>query len=103
MSDFVSKQSLKLFNKFDLPYDFLDVDVLMWPDKESYRENLEFFKKFKVVNDVAERGVALVEEYNRCLTKDEEQFLYLLQVVKEHRRKYPNCDKKTLQQISYIA
>lgn len=99
MSDFVSKQSLKLFDKFDLPYDFLDEDVLLWPDSESYQENLEFFEKLKVVNDVAERGVALVEEYNRCLTKDEEQFQYLLQVVKEHRRKYPNCNKNTLQQI----
>ncbi|CAD6217544.1 GSCOCG00011374001-RA-CDS [Cotesia congregata] len=71
----------------------------MWPDNESYQENLKFFEKLKVVNDVAERVVALVEEYNKCLTKNEEQFQYLLQVVKEHRRKYPNCDKKTLQQI----
>ncbi|CAH1110777.1 unnamed protein product [Psylliodes chrysocephalus] len=80
MSDFVSKQSMKLFDKFDLPYDFLDKDVLMWPDNESYKENLDFFEKLKVANDVAERGVALVEEYNRCLTKYEEQFQYLLQV-----------------------
>ncbi|CAH1115491.1 unnamed protein product [Psylliodes chrysocephalus] len=74
MSDFVSKLSLKLFDKFDLPYDFLDEDVLIWPDNESYQENLEFFEKLKVVNDVAGHGVALVEEYNRCLTKDEKQF-----------------------------
>lgn len=63
---------------------------------ESYQENVAFFKRLSVVNDVAERGVALIEEYNKCLTKNEEQLQYLLQVVKNHRQKYPNCNKINL-------
>ncbi|GBP52057.1 hypothetical protein EVAR_97527_1 [Eumeta japonica] len=81
-----------MFELFDLSYDFLDEDVTLWPENQNFLENLEYFKKLQVVNDVAERGVALIEQYNRCLTKDEEQLQYLLQVVTEHRKQYPNCN-----------
>ncbi|GBP55207.1 hypothetical protein EVAR_36789_1 [Eumeta japonica] len=74
LSDFVSQKSLNLFKIFDLPYDFLDVDIELWASDESYKENEEYFKQMKVVNDVAERGVALVSEYNQCLTKTNTSF-----------------------------
>lgn len=93
LSDFVSQKSLNLFEIFDLPYDFLDLDIELWTSNDSYKENEEYFKQLKVVNDVAERGVALVSEYNQCLTKNEDQFQYLLQVAKDHRAKFPNCNK----------
>lgn len=96
LSAFVSKKSLTLFQIFDLPYDFLEVDVGAWSKTESYKENLEFFRELTVVNDVAERGIALIEEYNNCLTKNEDQLQYLLQVVQEHRRRFPNFNKETL-------
>ena len=38
----------------------------------------------RVVNDVAERGVALTQEYNQILTKDEEQKQILLLGVEDH-------------------
>lgn len=50
----------------------------------------------RVVNDIAERGVALIEEYNKLITINEEQKQYLLLVVKQHRQKYPNTKKSTL-------
>jgi len=50
----------------------------------------------RVVNDTAERGVALLQEYNALLTKDEEQTQFVLQVVKEHRKLYPDSNKATL-------
>ncbi|CAH1102939.1 unnamed protein product [Psylliodes chrysocephalus] len=73
LSEFFLKNSLKLFETFDLPCDFLEVDVSLWPNNESYKDNLDFFKQLSVVNDVAERGIALIEDYNNCLTKNEEQ------------------------------
>ena len=94
LSDFVSKKSLELFKKFDLPSDFLEKDISTWSNDDSYIECAEFFKTLKVTNDVAERGIALIEEYNNYLTKDEEQLQYLLQVVREHRQRYPDCLKK---------
>ncbi|GBP05956.1 hypothetical protein EVAR_3229_1 [Eumeta japonica] len=97
LSNFVSDKSLELFTKFDLPSDFLEEDILSWPDNESYKICLEFFKTLKVTNDVAERGIALIEEYNCCLTKDEDQLQYLLQVVRNHRQQFSDCNKKSLQ------
>lgn len=93
LSQFVSMRSINIFESFDLSYEFIDEDVTLWPQNPNFLENLEYFGKLQVVNDVAERGVALIEQYNRCLTKDEEQLQYLLQVVTEHRKQYPNCNK----------
>ena len=49
-----------------------------------------------VVNDHAERGVALVQEYSSRLTKDEDKFQYLLKLVADNRKKYPQFSKKAL-------
>lgn len=96
LSDFVSTESLGLFKDFDLPYEFINEEVQNWPNIDSFQECKRFFNHLAVVNDVAERGVALIEEYNKCLTKNEEQLQYLLLVISEYRKKYPNCNKKTL-------
>ena len=98
LSDFVSKKSLDLFKKFDLSCDFLEKNILTWSHEDSYNECAEFFKTLKVTNDVAERGVALIEEYNNYLTKDEQQLQYLLQVVRQHRQRYSKCYENSLQQ-----
>jgi len=50
----------------------------------------------RVVNDIAERGVALMDEYNKLHTTDEEQKQFLLLVVKEYHQWYPDRSKKTL-------
>lgn len=52
----------------------------------------------RVVNDKAERGVKLIQDFNDTLTKDEDQKQFLLQVVTECRRLYPDTSKSTLGQ-----
>ena len=49
-----------------------------------------------VTNDTAERGVAIILEYNGLLSKTEEQTQFILQVVKEHRKLFPNALKRTV-------
>jgi len=49
-----------------------------------------------VVNDCAERGVALIQSYNNALTKNEDEKQYLLQLVSDHRKKYPKPNKTVL-------
>lgn len=49
-----------------------------------------------VVNDCAERGVKLIEDFNKLLTKDEEDLQFLLQVVSSYREKFPSHAKKDL-------
>ena len=48
-----------------------------------------------VTNDTAERGVAIIQEYNGLLSKTEEQTQFILQVVKEHRKLFPNALKRS--------
>ena len=47
----------------------------------------------RVVDDAAERGVRLVTDYSQILTKDEQQLQLLLQLVEEHRNKFPDMKK----------
>jgi len=44
----------------------------------------------RVVNDIAERGVTLMEEYNKLHTTNEEQKQFLLLLIKQFRQKYPD-------------
>ena len=80
----------------DLPDDFLDVDPDEWEPRVDYQEALAVVKAMNVVNDHAERGVALIQEYCGLITKDESQLQYLLQIVQNHRHKYPDSRKQTL-------
>ena len=57
-------------------------------------------RSINCMNDTAERGVALIEEYNRLHTQDEQQKQFLLQVVSDHRRVYRDFAKVTLSTIN---
>ena len=56
----------------------------------------QFASGLKVVNDIAERGVRLMEEYKDVLTDDEEQRKMILLCVEETRKLYPDFKKSTL-------
>lgn len=96
LSDFASKNSLFLFKQFDLSYTFLDKAPELFDKDQTYLNCLKIFKSLRVVNDVAERGVALVEEYHSLLTKSEEQTQFLVQLVQQHRTDFSNCNKTKL-------
>ena len=48
-----------------------------------------------MVNDTAERGVKLIQDFNNSITKNEAQKQYLLQCVEEYRKIYGDCKKST--------
>ena len=56
----------------------------------------KFARTVKLVNDVAERGVKLANDYCNCLTKDSEERKKLIMVVQNHRRSYPKLRKMDL-------
>lgn len=94
ISDFVTKKSIFFFEKLELDTRFLNLDPNLWEMDENYENVRKTVQNLKVVNDVAERGVALVEQFNNSLTKKEDEKQYLLQVVQQHRQRFPNCSKK---------
>ena len=63
---------------------------------EGFQRSSQIVRNLAVVNDHAERGVALIQEFNGSLTKDEEQLQFLLQVVADHRKAFPDKRKRTL-------
>lgn len=78
--------------------DFLRESPNLWTDNDHYKEVWKIVKSLKVVNDLAERGVKLISDYNDLLTTDEDQKQYVLQVVSECRKLYPDAFKATLSQ-----
>lgn len=96
VSQFVSRKSANLFTQLEVSSDFLHIPPHEWPGNKNFEDARTVVKNLKVVNDMAERGVALMEEFNQRFTTDEEQMQFVLQTVQAHRKKYPDCTKKLL-------
>ena len=94
---FINSKSSRFFDRFSIKTEFLDYDCDTWKKREDYTEGLNIVKNQRVVNDAAERAVHLAEDYIKInLVKKEDQVQYLLQVVSEFKKDFPDSNKKTL-------
>ena len=84
LEDFVTQKSLNFFKILELDESFLLKDISLWETDPSYISSKKICKMLIVVNDAAERGVSLIQEYNSRHTKNEEVLQSLLQVVQEN-------------------
>jgi len=88
------------FNRFfeilGINTDFLDVDVSEWASHHSYMQAQQTVASLPVVNDHAERAVRPLQDYNKVLTRSEEQLQGLLHTVSAHRKSLPDVKKTTL-------
>ena len=98
VADFVTSASSRIFQAFKLNTEFLDKDPAEWVNDQSFSSSQQVLLAIAVVNDFAERGVALIQDYNKVLTKDEQQRQYLLQVVEWHRRQFHGARKQDILQ-----
>lgn len=96
LDELVTQQTMLLFECLKIPKSFLKQNPKLWHKNKDFIKGKSIIDNLKVTNDHAERGVALVQEFNKLNTKDEEQFQFLLQMVKKHRTLYPDCKKQTL-------
>ena len=96
LEDFVTSNTKSFFAISGLPSTFLNIPVEDWPTDESFCVSKNAVCNLKVVNDIAERGVKLIEDYNKILTNDEQQKQYLLQVVSSFQKKLKDKNKSTL-------
>lgn len=93
VANFTSKNTINLFNMLSLPQDFLQLPASQWKENEEYKKARTAVTKLSVINDHAERGVALVQDFTGRLTKNEDQLQCLLQIVADHRKHYPQALK----------
>lgn len=96
IEDFVSSNTLRFFDINGISSKFLKKEVEIWEDDESYKASKDIVCSMRVVNNIAERSVALMEEYNKLITANEEQKQYLLLLIKQYRQKFPDTKKSTL-------
>ena len=71
--EFNFTKNKRIFRQIFHPNGFLQKDPLEWEDDNSFQIGLEIIKKLKVLNDTAERGVKLMEDYNKILSRSEEE------------------------------
>lgn len=96
IDDFVTPQTRNFFIRFGIQDEFLKLDPSVWSQDERYQMGLNIVKQMKVVNDTAERAVHLFSEYNKILTLDEDQKQYVVQLVGDYRKQYPDANKSTV-------
>jgi len=97
LEDFVSSATQNFFTITGIPSTFLcQLDVASWDENDEYKVAKSIVTGLKVTNDLAERGVALMDEYNKLHTNDEEQKQFLLLIVQKYRQQYHDRKKSTL-------
>lgn len=95
----VGERSVIVFNRLNFTVDdiqFLKYSSKKWPEFESFRRFQKVVGSLKVTNDVAERGVRLMEEYKDILTHDPDQRNMILHCVEKARKSFPDFSKTTL-------
>lgn len=97
ISDFFTKHAMKLFDRFNLSQNFLKKDPTLWEVDGEYLKAKSIIMNLTVVNDCAEQGVQLIENFNRHLTKDEDDLQFIMYVVSEYRKSHSCSTKKSLQ------
>jgi hypothetical protein len=61
----------------------------------------EITKRLIVTHDTVERGVALMQQNNGFLSKTEKQTQFIIQVVSEHRKRFADARKSTVDEGLY--
>lgn len=95
---FITENTVHFFSRFDISRDFLEKDPSEWSDDDEFKNTRALLSTLEVVNDNAERGVKLMEDFNKLITKDEEMKQFLLLTVSEYRKKFPGYTKTDLKQ-----
>lgn len=100
--DFVTINTQFFFKKLKISTDFLMLDPSEWINNRDYVSGLQIVTQLNVINDSAERSVALITDYNKSITSNEEQKQYLLQVVDNHRKNLQKFSKNKVLRIYFF-
>ena len=83
--------------------DWLGKPVSEWHNDPHYQEADTHVWHVKVVNDLSERAVKLIQDFSTSDTNDETQKQFLLQMVEYQRREIPNFQKETLKKLTFSS
>jgi hypothetical protein len=94
LADFVGERSTFLFDLLKTPLDFLQKPD--WSQQPEFSKMQSALKNISPLNNSCERALGLVTRLNTKMTRDEESFQELIQVVEAHQKKFRNKTKKDL-------
>ena len=89
----VGPNSWLLFNVTGHKSSWLKKPTTAWADDADFLELKKVVKTMKSVNDAAERGIKLMQDFSSSITKNEGQRQDLLQVVEQSRRTVSSLKK----------
>lgn len=76
----LSYKSYKIFKRFGISSEYLKMNPTKWSDNLAYQSAKRTIDSLQIVNDTAERGVKLMEDFNDKFSKNENQKQFFLQV-----------------------
>lgn len=82
---FVNQNIRYFFEVLNLSDEFLETHPATWNSNQSYLKSLNIVRALNIVNDTAERGVSLMQEYLQFVKKEDE-LQRVLQIVEENRK-----------------
>lgn len=100
LSTFVGEGSWLIFELLDIygKPEWLKIPSDHWQQFEEYRKMKEFVTNLPVINDSAERAMALIKKYVNNV-KDEEDKQDLIQVIQRFRQKMDDYSKNSLKNV----
>ena len=101
LHSFVTTKTATFFHILGLPESFLRISPELWETDAEYQQAKTIVDSLKVVNDSAERGVKLMQDFNSIITNDEDQKQFHLHTVNAHRRQFPDSSRKYLDHLGH--
>lgn len=98
LNDFITENTINFFTRYNISIDFLKSDPSEWHSHEEYKRAQAMLKTLQVTNDHSERSLNLMKNFNRMMTKNEEDLQYILQVVSKHQKDDKGITKSALAQ-----
>lgn len=100
LSDLIDERSWMLFKEHHVcGTAWLTSPAERWEEDEEFAKLREFTRSLKVTNDVAERGVKLMQDFIGSVTKDEQQLQDVMQLVEKHRKQVGSFKKSALMML----
>ncbi|KAG7160682.1 hypothetical protein Hamer_G031500, partial [Homarus americanus] len=99
LSDMIDERSWMIFKEHHVcGTAWLMSPVEDWEKNEEFMKLKDFSRSLKVTNDVAERGIKLMQDFIGSITKDEHQLQDVMQLVEKHRKQMSGFSKSALMQ-----
>ena len=96
LGNFTGEDSLNFSRLLRIKTEFLEIPVNAWSSNPGFQYGKDIVSNLCVVNDAAERGVKLCNDFLDS-SKCESDFQNVLQVVENSRARLPNQRKRKLE------